>query len=83
MHYVAAKLTHQEETNLDMHFEDLLKKKKKKKRNSSGLAKLFLSLIKHHAMKTFAGVGPPIIRGRFRRKESWPRYTFEIRKGDY
>jgi hypothetical protein len=45
------------------------------------LAKLFLRLIKHQAMKTFAGVGSPILRGRFRRKESWPRYPFEIRKG--
>ena len=41
-----------------MHFEDLLKKNvKRKKRNSSWLAKLFLSLIKHHTMKTFCGSG--------------------------
>ena len=76
MHYVAVKLTHQEEINLGMHFEDLFKIKMEKK-NSSGLAKLFLRLINHQAMKIFAGMGSTLLRGRFRRKGSWP--TLSIR----
>jgi len=43
MHYVAAKLTCQEETNLGTHFEDLLKIKKEKKQQWLGKVVLELN----------------------------------------
>jgi len=43
MHYVAAKLTHQEETNLGMHFEDLFKIKLEKKQHWLGKVVLALN----------------------------------------
>jgi len=42
MHYVAANLTHQEETNLDMHFENLFKIKMDKE--EQWLGKVVLAL---------------------------------------
>lgn len=48
MHYVAAKLTHQEETNLGMHFEDLFKIKMEKKQQWLGKVVLALNLASSH-----------------------------------